>query len=274
MKDEFIRELQEIYKKSLTQLSFSQYSKISIIAGIATFILSFAVGFVLHVRILETSLLMRVLLAFILSIVMTLTVEMLILFYPHYKASVNKNRIEDGLIYTVSYMTILANSGFSVERMFDRAAGVEKNNVIKQLLSSFLTDIRIFGFDLEKSLTRLSERSPSKIFARFLDSIKNAFWTSGELKLIMNYQFDTQVQNRKEKTESMLNSLMLLSEVYIALMVVTPIMMILMVTLLSVLSNRSNAFASVAILNLIVFIVLPFVATAFLVVLDTMRGAD
>jgi hypothetical protein len=51
-------------------------------------------------------------------------------------------------------------------------------------------------------------------------------------------------------------------------------MMILMVTLMSVLNTNSNAFASVTILNSIVFIVLPFVATGFLVVLDTMRGAD
>ena len=274
MKDEFIRELKDVYKKSLTQLPFSQYSKISIMAGIAAFILSFTIGYLLHIRIIAASLFMRIFLALILSIVVTLTVEILILFYPRYKASVNKNRIEDGLIYMVSYMTILANSGLSVERMFDRAAEVEKNNVIKQLLSSFLTDIRVFGFDLEKGLTRLSEQSPSKVFARFLDSIKNAYWTSGELKSIMNYQFDTQVQNRKEKTESMLNTLMLLSEVYIALMVVTPIMMILMVTLMSALSINLNAFASVSILNSIVFVVLPFMAAGFLVVLDTMRGAD
>ena len=274
MKEEFIKELKDIYNKSLTQLPFSQYSKINIIVGIATFILSFSMSFVLHVRILETSLLMRVILAFILGTVVTLVVEMLILFYPHYKASVNKNRIDDGLIYTVSYITILANSGFSVERMFDRAAEVEKNNVIKQLLSNFLTDISVFGFDLERSLTRLSERSPSKEFARFIDSIKNAIWASGELKLLMNYQFDTQIKNRKEKTESMLNSLMFLSEIHIALMVVSPIMIILMVTLMSVLSTKSNEFASVTILNSIVFIALPFVATGFLVVLDTIRGAD
>ncbi|OGD48672.1 hypothetical protein A3K69_05755 [Candidatus Bathyarchaeota archaeon RBG_16_57_9] len=274
LKDEFVRELKDTYNKSLTQLPFSKYSNISIGAGVATFILSFLAGFVLHVRILETSLLMRVLLALILSVVVTLAVEMPILFYPHYKASSNKNRIDDGLIYTVSYMTILANSGFSVERMFDRAAEVEKNYVIKQLLSSFLTDISVFGFDLEKSLTRLSEQSPSKVFSRFIDSVKNAIWTSGELKLLMNYQFDTQIQNRKEKTESTLNSLMFLSEIYIALMIVTPIMMILMVTLLSALSIRSNAFASTTILNSIVFVALPFMAAGFLVVLDTMRGAD
>jgi flagellar protein FlaJ len=274
MKEEFVKELKNIYKKSLTQLPFSQYSKISIIAGIATFILSFSVGFILNIRVLETSLLMQVILAFILGTVVTLAAEMLILFYPHYKASVNKNRIEDGFMYTVSYMTILANIGFSVERMFDRAAEVEKNNVIKQLLSDFLTDIRVFGFDLDKSLTRLSERSPSEVFTRFIDSVKNAIWASGELKLLMNYQFDTLIQNRKEKTESILNALMFLSEIYIALMIVTPIMMILMVTLMSVLNTNSNAFASVTILNSIVFIVLPFVATGFLVVLDTMRGAD
>src|SRR4030042_1064849 len=170
LKDEFVRELKDTYNKSLTQLPFSKYSKISIGAGVATFILSFLAGFVLHVRILETSLLMRVLLALILSVVVTLAVEMPILFYPHYKASSNKNRIDDGLIYTVSYMTILANSGFSVERMFDRAAEGEKNYVIKQLLSSFLKEIRVFGFDLEKSLTRLSEQSPSKVFSRFIRS--------------------------------------------------------------------------------------------------------
>src|SRR4030042_7076083 len=274
LKDEFVRELKDTYNKSLTQLPFSKYSKISIGAGVATFILSFLAGFVLHVRILETSLLMRVLLALILSAVVTLAVEMPILFYPHYKASSNKNRIDDGLIYTVSYMTILANSGFSVARMFARAAEVEKNYVIKQLLSSFLTDVSVFGFDLEKSLTRLSEQSPSKVFSRFIDSVKNAIWTSGELKLLMNYKFDTQIQSRKEKTESTLTSFMFLSEIYIALMIVTPIMMILMVTLLSALSLRSNAFASTTILNSIVFVALPFMDAGGLVVLDTMRGAD
>jgi archaellum biogenesis protein FlaJ (TadC family) len=274
MKDDFLRELKDVYNKSLTQLPFSRYSKISIGVGIATFVSCFSAGLVLHVNILETSLWMRLLLALILSTVVTLAVEMPLLFYPHYKASSNKNRIEEGLIYTVSYMTILANSGFSVERMFDRAAEVEKNNVIKRLLSNFLTDISVFGFDLEKSLTRLSEQSPSKVFARFIDSVKNAIWTSGELKLLMNYQFDTQIQNRKEKTDSTLNSLMFLSEIYIALMVVAPIMMILMVTLLSALSMKSNAFASATILNSIVFVALPFMAAGFLVVLDTMRGAD
>lgn len=182
--------------------------------------------------------------------------------------------MENSLIYTISYMTILSNSGFSIERMISRAADIEKNSVVKELLSSFLSDMSVFGFDVEKSLRRLSERSPSKDFARFIDSVNNAIWTSGELQNVMKYQFYTQIQKKKDNTEKLLNSLTFLSEIYVAAMVVSPIMFIIMFTLMSALSINAGGFASVSILNWIVFIGIPIVGTGFLVILDTMRGKD
>ena len=72
----------------------------------------------------------------------------------------------------------------------------------------------------------------------------------------------------------MINSLTVLSEIYVAMMVIAPIMLIIMFTLLSVLISGMNQMSTISILNSITFIFLPFVGAGFLVLLDTMRGAD
>ena len=273
MMNNLLDEIRDEYRRSLTKTSFSLYKKISLLAGLATFLVSFSLGMIFH-SFYDTVFLTKLSMSFLLSIVSTLAVELLILLFPRYKSSVQRNRMENSLIYTISYMTILSNSGFSIERMISRAADIEKNSVVKELLSSFLSDMSVFGFDVEKSLRRLSERSPSKDFARFIDSVNNAIWTSGELQNVMKYQFYTQIQKKKDNTEKLLNSLTFLSEIYVAAMVVSPIMFIIMFTLMSALSINAGGFASVSILNWIVFIGIPIVGTGFLVILDTMRGKD
>jgi hypothetical protein len=72
----------------------------------------------------------------------------------------------------------------------------------------------------------------------------------------------------------MIDTLTLLSEIYVAMMVIAPIMLIIMFTLLSVLFTGMNTMSTISILNSITFILLPFVAAGFLIILDTMRGAD
>ena len=273
MMENLLGEIKDEYRRSLTKTSFTIYKKISLIAGASTFIVSFTLGMIFH-SLYAATLITRLTMSILLGVVSTLAVELVILIYPRYKSSVQRNRMENSLIYTVSYMTILSNSGFSVERMISRAAEIEKNEVVKELLSTFLSDISVFGFDVEKSLRRLSERSPSRDFARFVDSVNNAIWTSGELQNVMKYQFYTQIQKKKENTEKLINSLTFLSEIYVAAMVVSPIMFIIMFTLMSALSINTGGFASVSILNWIVFIGIPIIGTGFLVVLDTMRGKD
>ena len=273
MLENLIGEIKEEYRRSLTKTSFTLYKKISLIAGRSTFAVSFILGMVFH-SLYATTLITKLTLSILLSSVSTMAVELLILLYPRYRSSVQRNRMDNSLIYTISYMTILSNSGFSVERMITRAAEIEKNQVVKDLLSTFLSDISVFGFDVEKSLVRLSERSPSSDFARFINSVNNAIWTSGELKNVLKYQFYAQIQKKKDNTEKLINSLTFLSEIYVAAMVVSPIMFIIMFTLMSALSINSGGFASVSILNWIVFIGIPIAGTGFLVVLDTMRGKD
>lgn len=272
--NDFISDFRLRYKKSLTDLTYRIYFKKSIYISIFIFVISFSLSLFYHMQIHEISVTSKIYLSLIQSSIATLISILFILIYPNYRVSVEKNRLENGLLYTVSYMTILANCGYSLDRIFNNSANIEQNQTIKKLMTSFITDIKLLGYDIEQGIKRLMERSPSKGFSELLVSISNANWASGDLKQIMHYHFNTLDKNRRDETERMINSLTVLSEVYVAIMVIAPIMFIIMIVLLSVISSSISSYSSITLLNSITFIFLPFTAAGFLVLLDTMKGGD
>ena len=267
-------EFRNKYQKSLTDLKYEKYLKKSIIISVIIFFTSFILGLLYHIKLYELPYSSKVILSAIQSSVITLFSVLIILIYPNYRVSVEKNRLENGLLYTLSYMTILANCGYSLDRIFSNSANIEQNYSIKKLMTSFITDVKLLGYDIEAGVKRLINRSPSERFSELLVSISNANWASGDLKQIMHYHFNILDKKRKDETERMMNSLTVLSEIYVAIMVIAPIMFIIMIILLSVLSSSISSLSSITLLNSITFIFLPFTAVGFVVMLDTMKGGD
>jgi archaellum biogenesis protein FlaJ (TadC family) len=261
------------YNKSFNRIPFSKFILLSITGIVTVFLISFSLSIYIYQK-NNSSFSVAVAQALLPSTITTTIALILALMYPNYKKSSEKSRIEDGLLYTVSYMTVLANCGLSVDQIFGRSAEIEQNPAIRKLMTSYITDIKIKGYDIEQGLRRLIEKSPSKSLSDVLNSISNASWTSGDLKEILSYHFEVLDRIRKDETENMINSLTVLSEIYVAMMVIAPIMLIIMFTLLSVLISGMNQLSTISILNSITFIFLPFVGAGFLVLLDSMRGAD
>lgn len=271
---DFVDDFRSRYRRSLNTFPYRTYRVVGGAGVILVFLLSTGASLLYHMRIPGISFTTRLTLTLIPSSIITIASAVIVLIYPNYKMSTEKNRVEEGLLYTVSYMTILANCGFSVDRIFTRVTAIEQNSSIRRLMTSFLTDIGLFGYDIEQGLDRLKQRSPSGSFSELLTSISNASWTSGDLKELMGYHFEVLDKKRKNDTEKMIDSLTILSEIYVAMMVIAPIMLIIMFTLLSVLMRGMNSMSTISILNSITFVLLPFVAAGFIVILDTMRGAD
>lgn len=272
--DNFLSEFRNKYQKSLTDLKYENYLKKTIIISATIFLFGFTISLLYHIKMYELTLSSKIFLSTIQSIVVTLFSILLMLIYPNYRISVEKNRLEDGLLYTLSYMTILANCGYSLDRIFSNSANIEQNYSIKKMMTSFITDVKLLGYDIETGIKRLINRSPSEGFSELLVSISNANWASGDLKNIMHYHFSVLDKKRKDETERMMNSLTVLGEIYVAIMVIAPIMFIIMIILLSVLSSSLSSQSSITLLNAITFIFLPFTATGFVIMLDTMKGGN
>jgi archaeal flagellar protein FlaJ len=194
--------------------------------------------------------------------------------YPYYKRGEAKGRLEDGLIYFLSYMSVLSASGMPIEKMLESITDVEDNPPLVHLTKKFIINVRLFGMDVRSALKDIAEMSPSKIFGKQMESVRTAIATSGDLKTLLTYEVDRQLQSKKEKMKARLNSLVYIGELYVAMMVITPTLFILVIAILSVLGGNAVGGSAVTQLNLIVFVGIPIMGAIFIIFLDQTLGRE
>lgn len=195
------------------------------------------------------------------------------IFYPYYRQHENKSRLEDGLIYFLSYMAVLSSSGMSIERILERITEVEDNPPLILLAKKFLMNIRLFGMDVRSALKDISDMSPSKVLSKQIESMRTALATSGDLKSLLIYEVERQVQVKREKLKAKINTLVYVGELYVALMVITPTIFIIILAVLSVLGTSVGGGAVLQ-MNLLVFIGIPIMGAIFMILLDQTLGRE
>jgi len=198
----------------------------------------------------------------------------LLIYYPYYKRGEAKNRLEDGLIYFLSYMAVLSASGMSIERILDRITTVEDNPPLIHLAKKFMINVRLFGMDVRTALKDVAEMSPSKTLAKQIEGIRTVIATSGDLKNLLVFEVDRQLQSKKEKLKTKLNTLVYIGEIYVAMMVIMPTSLILIISILSILGANTLGGSAVTQMNLIVFIGIPILGAIFTILLDQTLGRE
>jgi flagellar protein FlaJ len=266
------REFREIYDESGISIVFSDYTKRMTLTVSIVFVLTAISTAFIHRLIFQLSLFRLVIAAFTLSIVTANIAAFLHMVYPLYRRNQMQKKMENSLIYTLSYMDILSAGGGSIEGVMERVSEVEENPQIMQLAKKFIMDIRLLGFDVSSALQDVKSRTPSNVLKRLLESINHNIKTSGDLRSLFSYEIGRLFQSKREGLKNLMRSLTYLGEMYVALMVVGPILFILMITILSIFSGGGSSSALQ--LNLIVFFGMPIIAAAFVVILDTVLEGD
>ena len=126
--------------------------------------------------------------------------------------------------------------------------------------------MNLLGLDILSALNEMADHSPSKSLAKQIASIRSTIMTSGDLKNLLLYEVDRQLQKKRETLKNSVNTLVYVGEIYVTMMVVTPVLFILMITILSIMGGMGTG--SVLQLNLIIFFGLPVMAAAFVIILD------
>lgn len=268
-------EFREIYGESGVSLLYQDYVKrmafyISMAFTLTATSFTLAHHFFLHLpgpRLIPA--------VFSLSLAVSGLIAFILLYYPLHHRNQRRGKLENDLVYSLSYMTVLSASGIPIERIMERVSEVEENPSLKQLATKFMMNIELFGFDATSALRDISSRSPSDILKKLLDSMNNTIQTSGDLKGLLTYEVERLLQRKRDGLKKMMGTLTYIGEMYVTLMVVAPILFILMLTILSVMGSGPFGASSILQLNLIVFFGIPLIATGFLIVLDTvLRGEE
>jgi len=268
------REFKEIYYESGINLSYYDYKKRIMIAASILYPCILVSTILIHKLLLNMPWFRVLPAALSISIALTVFVVLVLLYYPLYSSNQIRAKIENGLVYTLSYMTILSTGGISIEHIMERISEVEENSWIKKLVDKFILDVKIFGFEVSAALEDISKRSPSNVFKKLLSSIDNSVRTSGDLKSLLSFEVEGLLQVKRESLKKRLGTLTYLGEMYVSLIVVAPILFIVMITMLSVLGGGSFSNSAIPQLNLIVFLGIPILATGFILILEMIIGGE
>lgn len=205
------------------------------------------------------------------SSIATLVIAVLIYLYPRMQLDTKNRSIEENLLTTTSYMSVLASSGMSIERVLEKVVMIEKNAETLNEFQIFLTDIKLFGKPVTQALHEMAGRSKDSTFSSMLMGMANTINTSGDLSNYLSYETKQLIKRKDEETKSILTKLGYMGEIYIAALVVGPILFIIMLSLLSGL-DISTGLSSMTLLNSMVFIGIPIMSLGFLIFLDNVMG--
>ena len=267
-------EFREIYDESGLSVSYEDYSKLITFSSLGVLLVSAVLSWVIHASVLGVQgprLIMGVAIS---SLLLTALTLFCLLYYPVYNKNQMTKNIDNTLIYTVSYMTVLASSGISFERIMENVAEVEAKGPLKRLVSKFITDVKLLGFPMGRALRDMSSRSPSRALTQLLNGIDNISQTSGDLKSLLDFNYRQLLQVKKQQLVKMLNTLTYIGEIYVTLMVIAPILFIVILTILTIIGGGGASGGGVTQLNLLVFAGIPIIAAGFLVILDTVLGVE
>jgi flagellar protein FlaJ len=261
--------LRQVYTQSGLHRSYESYVALMLLSCSTAFSSTFATTAIIHYLVLGLSLPQALLAAVILSCVAPVAVCAAFITYPVYRRNQRRKEIDANLVYTVGYMEVLSAGGISIERIFERAAQVERRISIRDLENRLMTDLRMFGSDVTSALRDVELHSSSETFSKLLAGISNSLKTSANLKSLFTFESQRLLHAKKEQLKRTLNTLTAFGEIYITGIVIAPIVFIVMITILSVMGNVAFGLSPIAQLNLLVFFGIPALALVCIVILNS-----
>jgi flagellar protein FlaJ len=190
--------------------------------------------------------------------------------YPVYCADKHKRELDGELPFTTGYMAILASAGVTPEKIFHSistlnvplAASTEAKEVIK--------NINLFGLDVISALEKTSSRTPSRRFRDTIEGIISTIHTGGNLGAFLRGKFKTAMKLKRLSLKKYSDSLSVLSEVYVALLLTGPLLLVIMVSVMSVMGGGGLGILSPdLLLSLLTYLLIPVCAVVFLIILDS-----
>ena len=189
--------------------------------------------------------------------------------YPVYCADKHKRELDDELPFTSGYMAILASAGVSPEKIFYSLSNLDVPLAASAEAKEVVTNINLFGLDVISALEKASSRTPSEKFRDALEGIISTIHTGGNLGAFLREKFRIAIRLKKLNLKKYSDNLSVLSEVYVALLLTGPLLLVIMVSVMSVLGGGVGLLSPDFVLNLLTYLLIPVCAVIFLIILDS-----
>jgi flagellar protein FlaJ len=189
--------------------------------------------------------------------------------YPIYRADNFKRNIETELPFTTGYMAILAGAGVSPERMFTSLAQSDVSLAVSKEAKAVTRDVELFGYDIISALEVSSKRTPSERFRELLEGFIATIHSGGSLARYFSERSRQYMRLEKIAMRRLSDTLGVLSEFYVTLLVAGPLILVVMLAVMAMLGGGSGLFNPQLLLYLLTYLGIPLGSIVFLIIIDT-----
>jgi flagellar protein FlaJ len=256
--------LKENLAKSKIAISFKAYASLLVFSTMLTFSVTLPV-----VTILLFSLAFPpfhcLLYGFLAAIATSALTAGFIYLYPLLKALEHKANIESTLPFGANYMAIFAMAGVPPEKVFDSMRKVEEMPGLNKEAAWITRDVMIMGEDILTAMKQASERSPSKGFSELLDGYVTTARSGGSTSAYLIERARRSMEDVKLAIRRFTASLGLIAQLYVAVLIATPLIMIVLFVAMGMVGGALGALTPTQLLILLTYFVIPLASIIFLI---------
>ena len=196
------------------------------------------------------------------------------IYYPIYVASGKGREIERNLVYTSNYMSVMANSGATVEQIFESLAKHGEIFGVSNIARNVIRDVEILGKDIVSALNDAGKSSPSHEFAELIQGFIATMKTGGSLGSYLSVMANEFIESRRRLLAKLIDQLSLAGEIYISALVVLPVIMITMFSIMGAIPGGTvGGLAPAEIMPLLIYILVPFMAVGVILYIDAIMAS-
>ncbi|MBC7130713.1 type II secretion system F family protein [Candidatus Bathyarchaeota archaeon] len=265
----FFKNLRQILESASIKIGFKMYVSTTIFFSLIMSFLMFAIVPLLLIFVFQTSLLFAALSGLGASLFTFVFSILGFYLYPVYRADKLRRELEDELAFTSGYMAILASAGVSPEKIFYALSSLQVPLAASTEAKNIIYDINLFGLDIISALKRASKRTPSKIFQELIEGLISTIHSGSSLSAYLRQKNRQYIKLKRISLSKFSNTLSILSEVYVTLLVTAPLLLVIMLVVMTMMGGGNiGPLGPDILLNLLTYVGIPFASIAFLIILD------
>ncbi len=195
------------------------------------------------------------------------------LFYPSYKASNLKMKIEKSLVYIANYMAILSSAGATPGQTFTSLGTVGEVYNIRESARTIIKNVEFLGEDIVSSIDKESKNTPSQDYAAFLQGYIATLRTGGDLQPYLMTMSEKFMESRRRLLTKMINQLDLAGELFVAVLVALPVILITMLSIMGFFGGEVLVgLDAPQVMTLMTYIFIPFIAIGIIIFIDSIMS--
>ncbi|MGC8997889.1 MAG: type II secretion system F family protein [Candidatus Bathyarchaeia archaeon] len=189
--------------------------------------------------------------------------------YPVYRADKFRRELEDELAFATGYMSILASAGVPPEKIFYSLSNLPVSLAVSAEAKNVIRDVNLFGLDIISALEQASKRTPSERFREIIEGFISTIHSGSNLAAYLREKSKQHMKLKRISLRKFSDTLSMLSEFYVAILVTGPLLLIIMLAVMAMLGGGGLGLLSPdLLLNILTYIGIPVGSIMFLLILD------